>query len=326
MVCLAMMPVLLPAPAQAGKRAHHNAGAAAVAHEEIVACEAAYVGAQEREQSSHLVDAKTLWLRCARPSCGPFFQQACTASFARLEADMPSVVPVVTDEAGAPRTDVEVKMDGEPLTSRLDGHALLVDPGVHEFSFSAGGKAFATQRLMITEGQRNRLVSASLRAADQSDAPAVAPGVAPAVLSSEAPARAVPARELAAPEAMLESTGTGARGGHRTLAYVIGGVGAASVAGAALLTYWGRKDNRMLTQCSTPTPACPQSSVDHIKRLYLVSDVALGVGVVALGTAYWLYTASHAPPSPEKRSTDEAYRIDVQPTKAGAVASVSASF
>src|SRR5256885_1377897 len=66
-------------------------------------------------------------------------RQECIRRFAQLGNDIPSVIPVVTDAAGSPRVDVQVTMDGELLTSRLDGRSLPVDPGVHEFTFSADG-------------------------------------------------------------------------------------------------------------------------------------------------------------------------------------------
>ena len=47
------------------------------------------------------------------------------------------IVPIVTDNTGAALIDVKVKVDGEALTTRLDGRPLAVDPGEHEFAFSA---------------------------------------------------------------------------------------------------------------------------------------------------------------------------------------------
>src|SRR5262249_49517833 len=83
------------------------------------------------------------------------------ARFAQIQADIPSIVPVVTDETGATRDDVQVKMDGEILTSRLDGRALPVEPGNHDFSFEVGGLA-VSQKILMMEGQRNRQIAISL--------------------------------------------------------------------------------------------------------------------------------------------------------------------
>jgi hypothetical protein len=266
------------------------------------ACTAAYESAQERERSGHLIEAKESFLTCAKETCGTFLEQECTARYARLNADIPSVVPMVTDDAGAPRVDVAVTMDGEPLISRLDGRAVPVNPGMHEFVFSAGGKVFSRQKLLIGQGQRNRAISTSLRSAEKRaqermvDAPAASP-------EADAPAD--------------RPRG----GGVPALSYVLGGTGLAGIGAFALLTYWGRKDNDMLAQCS---PNCPQSSVDHIHRLYVSADVSLGVGIAALGAAYWVFAASRS--KSEEKPADEAYLFTVQPTSSGAFAAVSGSF
>ena len=71
---------------------------------------------------------------------------------------------MVLDESGDPRVDVEVKMDGQVITSQLNGCAIPIDPGTHEFSFSTAGGTFALQKLAIVEGERNRLLTASYSA------------------------------------------------------------------------------------------------------------------------------------------------------------------
>ncbi len=71
----------------------------------------------------------------------------------------------MTNAAGKPVLDVEVQVDGERLASSLDGHSFIMNPGPHEFSFSKDGHIFATQSLLIVQGQRNRLIAASLQPA-----------------------------------------------------------------------------------------------------------------------------------------------------------------
>jgi hypothetical protein len=78
----------------------------------------------------------------------------------------------------------------------------------------------------------------------------------------------------------------------------------------------------MLTDCM---PDCSKSAVDHIRRLYLAGDIALGVGAAALVAAYWTYAISNSAPEsrPKRRHT---VRLDVQPGRAGAVAGLSGAF
>jgi hypothetical protein len=140
-------------------------GRAARGAEDERICSAAYEEAQERERSAHLLQAKELLQKCAKARCSRLLQQACTTTYTRIESDIPSVVPIVTDEAGTPRVDVQVKMDGEPLTAQIDGRALSVDPGLHEFTFSTSEGIVATRKVLVAQGQRNRPIEVSLRGA-----------------------------------------------------------------------------------------------------------------------------------------------------------------
>jgi hypothetical protein len=126
------------------------------------ACTTAHAKAQEREQSGHLREARALYQACAKPACDNDLQQECKTQGTQLDADIPSIAPVVTDRERAPHADVELKMDGEVLTSRLTGQALPVDPGLHEFTFSTNKGVFSTQKVMVAEGERNHPLSASM--------------------------------------------------------------------------------------------------------------------------------------------------------------------
>ena len=324
-------------------------------------CVAAYRESRENERTSHLRAARDLLIECAKPSCSRVLRQQCINRYIRLDADMPSVVPVVTDRSGAPRVDVEVKVDGAPLASRLDGRAIAVDPGVHEFSFHAGGELLASQKVMIIEGQRNRPIAVSVQA-KRSLTATKAPGTSDSKMRTEqalAPAAASPVTDLgeSAPGAgTAQTSGAPAATGpvaeeapdaandseeapsdlheskvlskpHRSvLPYVLASVGVAGIGGFGLLTYWGRQDNAALDRC---TPNCQQSSVDHIHNLYLAADISLGVGIAALGTAAVLWaTSSRGNPNAEPASSQKtaAYRLDFRPTNSGAFAALSGAF
>jgi hypothetical protein len=135
------------------------------------ACTSTHAKAQEREQSGHLREARALYQACAKPACGRDLQEECTAQATQLDADIPSIAPVVTDRERAPHADIQLKMDGEVLTSKLTGQAFPVDPGLHEFTFSTSEGVFSTQKVMIVEGERNHPLSASMPA--QSPPPSI---------------------------------------------------------------------------------------------------------------------------------------------------------
>jgi hypothetical protein len=302
------------------------------------ACVTAFKKAKEHEQSGKLQESKDLLMSCAQAPCSSFLRQQCSSKYNQLESDTPSVVLIVTDPTGSPRADVQVRMDGEMFSQQLDGRALAVDPGMHEFTFTADGVVFATQKIMIVQGQRNRFITALMRTGGGGrQKRMVAEKAAPAAATGKKVAKAEP-QPAAEPEedakpapAMASLSDNGP--GHDTskvedekksgsvLPYLIGGVGLASVGTGALLTYWGRKDNRMLSQC---TPSCDPAATQHIKKLYLGADIALGAGVAALGAAYWVYVVTHR--NQEEKATEEALRVDVLPTTSGGFAAVSGRF
>lgn len=320
------------------------------APEAVAACVDNYKTGLENEQSGKLRQARELFIKCSKASCGSPLREECTTRFTQLSTDIPSVVPMVTDDAGGPQTDVEVRVDGERLTSSLDGHSFLLDPGVREFSFSKDGRVFATQRVMIIQGQRNRLISASMQPAGDTKRPAKVKKSAPALAvaaateTAEPPAPVEPLTPRVTPHsqppvdlqppAKVEAKGdepeiklaTEEResSGTPALTYVLAGTGVAALGAGAMLIYWGRKDNSQLSGCSTDTTNCPKGTIDHIHNLYLAGNIALGVGVASLGAAYWAY--AHASSSGKESSSREAYRFDVQPAKGGGVASLGGSF
>jgi len=290
------------------------------------ACSAAFKSGKERQDAGRLREARELLTSCKKATCGKAVRQECTVRLNQLKSDIPSIVPVVTDESGAARVDVQVTMDGELLTTRLDGQALVVDPGVHEFSFSTTDKGvFATQKVMIVQGQHNRTISASMQSArKRTVAAATTPSEAKSSAeptADEAPRRLMSEQASAregAPEAeslQIESKG----GGPGPLPYVIGGAGAAAIGLGALMIVWGNKDNDQLNNCQ---PNCSQASVDHIKSLYTTADISIGVGVAALGVATYMFVTGSTKEKPPSRG----YAFDVQPTPSGAFASASGAF
>src|SRR4051794_17507960 len=127
------------------------------------ACFAAFRGAEMQIQAGQLRAAKERFLACSQSICAKFLQRQCAQRYSQLEPEIPSVIPLVSDADGEPRADIKVSVDGEPLTSRIDGRAFLVDPGYHTFTFSADGGVLARHNFTILQGQRNRAIEVSLK-------------------------------------------------------------------------------------------------------------------------------------------------------------------
>jgi hypothetical protein len=126
-------------------------------------CGAARDAAREAEHANHLRRAASLLQQCSKRPCSDAVRQECSQHYSEIEAEVPTIVPKVTDPSGAAHTDVQVKMDGEVLAQRLTETPLAVDPGLHDLSFSVGDKLCATQRILIAQGAHERSVPVALR-------------------------------------------------------------------------------------------------------------------------------------------------------------------
>jgi hypothetical protein len=295
-------------------------------------CTVAYKSAVKAQQASHLQEAQKWFAACSQQACGTLIRRECLLSYDQISADIPTIVPVVTTVTGEPVLDVKITMDGALLASKIDGRALPVDPGLHEFTFITHAGS-ATQKIVILQGQRNRPIAMAMAAPGQQPQTNGQPRAAmAAVAAPTAPVLDVTAAEpppfkAGPPSAYKDSFAADESSSvttHRPIArYIATGVGLLGVGGYALLTYWGRKDNDMLVQCK---PDCMQSSVDHVRKIYLAANISLGVGIAALGTATWLYFRSSDSRQQEAAAGGTPVALDVVPLSNGALASVRGAF
>jgi hypothetical protein len=288
-------------------------------------CMMSYKAAEVHATASHLRYAKVLMLKCARPVCGAAIRRVCILRAAQLQEDIPTVVPMI--KGGATPENVRFTMDGELLTSTLDGSAVSVDPGAHDFSFATVEGVLGTESVVIVQGQRNRPIAITFKGAAAPSPKEVAAGddLAEALAALPPAPRKPAARPAADPERLVEAAPPPVEpraSGRSVGPYLLGVVGLAGVGGYALLTYWGRQDNALLAQC---TPACPQASVDHVRRRYLEADISLAAGgAVLAASTVWLLLRSG--PSSAEGKARASYSLDVQPADRGAVARVAGLF
>jgi hypothetical protein len=295
-------------------------------------CATSWIDAETRTNTGRLREAHDLLRTCARPACGPLYT-LCAAKLEQLETEIPTVVPIVTNESGIPLVDVMFAADGELMASRLDGRGLAINPGLHTFSFSTSELGvFSSQTILIVQGQRNRPILVEMQ---KGGAPSTT-GVAAATKTGapEKGAADAPAKEGSSPReapdpapAVSETTKPGEdepapkKHGPSALPYVIGGLGLASLGAGALLTFWGRQDNAALSACS---PNCSPGDVDHVANFYVLSDIALGVGAAAVGVATVMLILRGGKGSEKVARTG--YVLDVQPAPSGAFATIRGSF
>jgi len=249
-------------------------------------CSDAYVNGQHLLRDRKLVEAREPLLICARSPCAASIQPECAGWLSEAERAVPSVVLAAHDARGKDLVLVSVLVDGQPFAQRIDGASIELDPGLHVFRMEAAGLRPVEQTVVVHEGEKSRLVTATLE-----DALEATPVVA---VDSRRPSR-VPA-------------------------YVLGGVG---VAAAASFAYFGISGLVLRGQLASCRGHCMQSQVDPGNADWVGADVSLGVSLVSLGLATYLFLRAQPAPAQAKAA---ALRLVVAPTPGGGVASVGTTF
>ncbi len=234
----------------------------ALAGEDVVACVKAAEDAQTDRSAHRLLAAREGLLECAQAGCPSVVRNDCAFWLSEVDKLLPTVVIEARDAAGADLIDVHVTVDGNTLTDRLDGLALPLDPGIRVFRFATAGAEPVEQQVVIREGEKGRPIVVAL---------AVAPPVAP------------PGQEL--PVSAHEHAGKGVP----VASFVLAGVGLLGIASFSYFAIKGRSEAADLEGTCGRDKSCSEGQVAPIRRELLVADISLGVAVVSLGTAAYLF-------------------------------------
>jgi hypothetical protein len=251
----------------------------ATAAADPLTCAQAYEKAQEERTAGRLSAAIEHLKSCIDSTCSKFIREDCLRWMNQAEIALPTVVFSVRKD-GKDLTNVEILCDGKLLVGTLDGKALPVDPGLHDFTFKLPGLASEERQLLIREGERNRIINVDFGTFHESSSP---PVPSPAPFSS---VKTVPP----APPAR-----TGA------LAYGLVGVGALGVAGFTVFGLVGNSRQGELER--TCAPNCQSGQIDGVRNQYLLADTCLGVGLVSLSLATYLFVKGHGQSSPDRNGT-----------------------
>ncbi len=99
---------------------------------------------------------------CSSPSCPAEVRQECMHRIDEVNAASPSIVLAVKDRAGHDLSAVRVSVDGQLATEHIDGSAMPIDPGPHEFTFEAPGAPTLTDTVILHEGEKERRETVTL--------------------------------------------------------------------------------------------------------------------------------------------------------------------
>jgi hypothetical protein len=207
-----------------------------------------------------LREALARFTLCASVRCPAIVRNDCANWLSAVETALPTVVLRAT-AAEDPRHelyDVQVRVDGAPLTRKLDGGALPVNPGEHQVAFAAAGRRPLEEKVVVRVGEQHRLLAVALRSQDDDG---------------------------------TSGRSFGSRFGPAAWVLTIAGAAGLATAGTFGTLGWQQRRD-LLTRCS---PDCSPSEVDVVKRNLRIADIALvagGAALVGAAALIWL-----APPA-----------------------------
>jgi len=271
----------------------------ATAAENPLTCAQAYEKAQEERTAGRLKAAIEQLRTCIDSGCATFMREDCVRWMDQTESAIPTVVFSVRED-GKDVTTLEIVCDGNLLTGTLDGKALPVDPGLHEFTFKLAGLAPVTRQLLIREGERNRIIDVEFSRPHESSPPPL-----PLVSSN------------------VNTVVPDPRARPRVLPYALAGVGVLGVAGFTVFGLLGNSAEGNLKRSCAPN--CQPGQIDGVRTKYILADTCMGVGLVSLGLATYMLVKRHGKGVPDREQTTSVDFIPRSPG-AGGVLQLSASY
>lgn len=246
------------------------------------ACAASYEQAQRLRRGKKLVKAREALLVCVQDSCPEILRTDCTTWLSQVDASLPTVVFEARGADGVFLPDVTVSSGGEIVVSHLDGNAIAFDPGERTLRFEHAGAKAIEQSFVVREGEKLQKIAVVFpdvgAPPSQSEAKPPVKTDAPPAPSSAPPISVTPSptRDAGTPSAAIPWT-----------VWTLGGVGVAGLGVFGVFAISGYSDvTGKLSRCD---PNCPHADVQSVRTKYLIGDVGLVVGALALGGAAYIY-------------------------------------
>lgn len=274
-------------------------GTAQAAPDDREQCAAAADQAQQLKDEGKYRRAREQLLVCARDVCPGPIKSDCGKWLTEVDRDAPTVVFGAKDKTGD-LTDVKVSMDGVMVADHLEGKPILVDTGEHTFRFELKDGTAKEEKALIKAAEKSRQISVTF------GNPTPTP----------------------TPDTGAQPSGSD-KGGSLVPPIIVGGIGVLALGSFAIFGLSGKSDVDDLQKCK---PYCAQSKVDSARTKLIVADISLGVGIVALGVATYMFITSR-PKADAKVTTGQLdhtlftdLRIDGGPVAGGAMGGLSAKF
>jgi tetratricopeptide (TPR) repeat protein len=180
----------------------------------------------------------------------------------------------------------ELLLNGRVISPALFGVPFPVDPGQHQITARAPGRATWTGSIEVQPTAESRSVQIPLLAA----------GSAAAGQSEPAPPRASAASANGNPSNEAAAPHSADRGPDRTASYVLGGLGVAAI-GVGVVFGLRASDKDEQAKAGCPSNCITQKAADlneSARTSALIANISYSVGAVALlSSAYlWFFTGS----------------------------------
>jgi hypothetical protein len=207
---------------------------------------------------------------------------------ARVDALGPrlSYMTIELDTATARLVNVDVKRDGTALSRNSWSVKIPVDAGTHSVQIAAPGYTPLTLTVAVEESSA-KVVNV--------------PSLVPLTTAVQpAPATVVRPKEGTKPELStppLRPTNT-----QRTIGWIASAVGTASL---GVGVFFGLKELGTASEVKIRCPASPCTDMaarglhDVAQTQALVANIAVGIGIVSLGSGLWLLLTAPSKPSPQ---------------------------
>jgi hypothetical protein len=270
--------LLLAAPVTASPSA--AAGAAPPTKDQ---CIDANEAAQPLVRAGQLIAAREKLLVCVEASCPGPVRDDCSQRLADVQANTPTIVFVVKDDSDQDLSAVRVTIDGRPFLDRLDGTAVAVDPGEHQFTFEAAGLNPQRRTFVLHEGDKDRRERVVLARED------VPPPSAEPVVAAQPQHDTEPEAAPVATDGSAQRMAGLALGGAGMAGLLVGGV-----FGVLTKTTY---DHALTVECNGNPNACSaggiaDGSMAHTQAVISTVGFVAGAALLA-GGAYLYFTAPH---------------------------------
>lgn len=272
------------------------------AHAQLSECDELSETGQKAAKQGKLLSARKALNACRQSGCSKTTREICDAALKSLEPRIPTIVLKVT---GAPAADVSVTMDGTDLASRVDGSVIEIDPGTHDFVFTAKDGRSAKVSLSIAETTKNQEVQVTI-----ADAPPKTVVPPPTAATADPPAPG-PATSSVSSTAASGDAGSS----QRLIGWIVGGAGLA-LTGVGVGLYASGASSMSAANCPDVegAPDCGDRFDDRDRYNSGKSTRSIGVGVIVGGVAAMLGGVVLLVTAPTQGKTAVSAQVTAGPT------------